>query len=304
MTISELFSEKLKHLQIIQTLVEIEAVKNYRPPKITSTVKEYATETLDLGESVKKLKHKEVSNIKLKVHDALDTHLIGNLKLEPDICKIVFFLEKQEYKKEITQKLDIYSFGVIMSEVFTRYPPYHLALKVCKGLRLKIRCKISQLLLDLMNKCLDVEPQNQPTVSELVDTLYQLYGSCYKVVELDKKKHIDSEYVAFEFCTKKISVFEIDDDILFEIHKFLYPIQQLIINEFCIIEGKIEKEKATLGLISLHSWLRFQQIFEEAGFDIYTCCELIELIEIMRNVYWQVEERGNFAQTDAFVQEL
>ncbi|CAG8791624.1 4529_t:CDS:2 [Cetraspora pellucida] len=91
-------SEKLKHLQIVRTLVEIEAVKNYRPPEITSAVKEYVTETLDLRKSVKESKCKEVSNIKLKVHSALNTHLIGNLKLELDICEMVSFFEKQEYK--------------------------------------------------------------------------------------------------------------------------------------------------------------------------------------------------------------
>lgn len=34
----------------------------------------------------------------------------------------------------------------------------------------------------------------------------------------------DSEYIAFEFRTKKISVVALDDGILNEFHKFLYPI--------------------------------------------------------------------------------
>ncbi|RIB08186.1 kinase-like domain-containing protein, partial [Gigaspora rosea] len=44
--------------------------------------------------------------------------------------------------KEYTKKSDIYSFGIIMSEVFTRYPPYHdiphdkdLATHICLGYR-------------------------------------------------------------------------------------------------------------------------------------------------------------------------
>ncbi|RIB13249.1 kinase-like domain-containing protein [Gigaspora rosea] len=76
--------------------------------------------------------------------------------------------------KEYTQKSDIYSFGIIMSEVFTGYPPYHdvphefgLALEIYKGLRPKIRCEVPQLFLELMNKCLDAEPQNRPTAEEL-----------------------------------------------------------------------------------------------------------------------------------------
>ncbi|RIB19250.1 kinase-like domain-containing protein, partial [Gigaspora rosea] len=86
--------------------------------------------------------------------------------------------------KEYTKKSDIYSFGIIMSEVFTGYPPYHdiphnedLAIKICLGHRPKIRCKVPQLFLDLMNntsvayafaktKCLDAEPRNRPTAGK------------------------------------------------------------------------------------------------------------------------------------------
>ncbi|RIB08779.1 kinase-like domain-containing protein [Gigaspora rosea] len=71
------------------------------------------------------------------------------------------------HRKEYTQKSDIYSFGIIISEVFTGYPPYHdiphdndLATRICLGYRPKIKCEVPQLLLDLMNKCLDADPQN------------------------------------------------------------------------------------------------------------------------------------------------
>ncbi|RIB25587.1 hypothetical protein C2G38_2066969, partial [Gigaspora rosea] len=65
-----------------------------------------------------------------------------------------------------------------MSEVFTGYPPYHdiphdfsLVTQICLGRRPEIRCKVPQLLLDLMNKCLDAEPQNRPTAKALADKL-------------------------------------------------------------------------------------------------------------------------------------
>ncbi|RIB23112.1 kinase-like domain-containing protein [Gigaspora rosea] len=64
-------------------------------------------------------------------------------------------------------KSDIYSFRIIMPEVFTEYPPYHnilhnkdLATHICLGYKSKIRCKVLQLFLDLMNKCLNADPQN------------------------------------------------------------------------------------------------------------------------------------------------
>ncbi|RIB11147.1 kinase-like domain-containing protein, partial [Gigaspora rosea] len=84
--------------------------------------------------------------------------------------------------EEYTQKSDIYSFGIIMSEVFTGYPPYHniphdenLAIKICLGYRPEIESEIPRILLDLMNKCLDSEPQNRPAAEELVNMLNQFY---------------------------------------------------------------------------------------------------------------------------------
>ncbi|RIB10545.1 kinase-like domain-containing protein, partial [Gigaspora rosea] len=86
------------------------------------------------------------------------------------------------YGEKYTMKSDIYSFGIIMSEAFTGYPPYHdiphdfsLATQICLGHRPEIRCEVPQSLLDLMNKCLDAEPQNRPTAEVLVDMLDQFY---------------------------------------------------------------------------------------------------------------------------------
>ncbi|RIB09661.1 kinase-like domain-containing protein [Gigaspora rosea] len=97
--------------------------------------------------------------------------------------------------KEYTQKSDIYSFGIIMSEVFTGYPPYHdiphnkdLAIKICLGYRPKIRCEVPQLFLDLMNKCLDAEPQNRPTAKEISNTFNRFYYDLKnKETELSKQ---------------------------------------------------------------------------------------------------------------------
>ncbi|RIB20272.1 kinase-like domain-containing protein [Gigaspora rosea] len=107
--------------------------------------------------------------------DSNSTEIFGVL---PYIAPEVLYTKGTEY----TQKSDIYSFGIIMSEVFTGYPPYHdkphnndLAIQVCLGCRPKIRCKVPQILLDLMNECLDAEPQNRPTAKLLKDKLNQFY---------------------------------------------------------------------------------------------------------------------------------
>ncbi|RIB28129.1 kinase-like domain-containing protein, partial [Gigaspora rosea] len=83
-------------------------------------------------------------------------------------------------KDKYTQKSDIYSYGIIMTEIFNGYPPYHnlphctdLAIKICYGLRPEIKRKIPSLLMVLMNNCLDADPQVRPNAKELVDKLKQ-----------------------------------------------------------------------------------------------------------------------------------
>ena len=49
-------NDRVKRSQAVRILVEKEAIKNYSPPTITSAVKEYATDKLDLGSSVCDLK--------------------------------------------------------------------------------------------------------------------------------------------------------------------------------------------------------------------------------------------------------
>ena len=79
---------------------------------------------------------------------------------------------------EYTQASDIYSFGMIMLEVLTSYPPYYniphdanLVVKICKGLKPEIKCEIPQSLKEIMEKCWDSEPLKRPTAKELKSQL-------------------------------------------------------------------------------------------------------------------------------------
>lgn len=66
------------------------------------------------------------------------------------------------------------------------------------------------------------------------------------------KKQSDAEHTAFEFRTKRISVIGVDYEILDQIHKLPFPLQQLIINEIHAVEKRIEKGKEAPGLLSLN----------------------------------------------------
>ncbi|CAG8598343.1 5390_t:CDS:2, partial [Rhizophagus irregularis] len=81
---------RLKRPQIIRTLVEKEAVKNYSPLAITATIKEYTTIELGLDASAQ---CKEVTNIKYKVRGPMEVHLVGNSDLKLDISQSVSYLK-------------------------------------------------------------------------------------------------------------------------------------------------------------------------------------------------------------------
>ncbi|RHZ46841.1 hypothetical protein Glove_606g176 [Diversispora epigaea] len=79
---------------------------------------------------------------------------------------------------EYFQASDIFSFGMIMLEVFTSYPPFYnvphdenLAINICNGLKPEIKCKIPQYLKNLMEKCWNIEPLDRPTAEELKSQL-------------------------------------------------------------------------------------------------------------------------------------
>ncbi|RHZ76597.1 hypothetical protein Glove_195g9 [Diversispora epigaea] len=69
-------------------------------------------------------------------------------------------------------------------------------------------------------------------------------------------------------------------------------------------------------LLTSDIWTKFQQIFEESGFEVNISENINEkvaenrrlvvneLMERTRDVYWRIEEKGNDEQTDIFLNEL
>ncbi|RHZ67799.1 hypothetical protein Glove_299g65 [Diversispora epigaea] len=144
--------------------------------------------------------------------------------------------------------------------------------------------------------------------SELKRTTVFHHGACHKIIAFDTKKRSDAEYIAFEFHTKQISVIGIDFEIIDQIHKFPFPIQQKIVSEVHAVEKRIEKGKDVPVLTSLNcyclffrqyllpcwhifhnhlydekkllttnAWEQFQQMFIESGFEVYISHELVEI---------------------------
>ncbi|RHZ86167.1 hypothetical protein Glove_54g50 [Diversispora epigaea] len=100
---------------------------------------------------------------------------------------------------EYTQASDIYSFGMVMLEVLTSYPPYYniphdvnLVIKICEGLKPEIKCEIPQFLKEIMEKCWNFEPLNRPTAKELRSQLesYNDYNNIEKKKQVNKQINV------------------------------------------------------------------------------------------------------------------
>ncbi|CAB4431785.1 unnamed protein product [Rhizophagus irregularis] len=311
-------SEKLKRSQVVRTLVEQEALKNYRPPAIVSAVKEFATEKLGLNESVKELRRKEVTNIKSKVRESFDTHLIGNLNRELDIQETIIFLKKQGYLVERYEVIHKPTSGFVLiypNQInnLEQYGWLTLIDSTYKTNRYDFIYLPYIFVIHMVTTTNPLESYHSK-LKKSTFPKYGLIGTCHKIVALDEKKRSDSKYVSFEFRTKNISAIGVNYIILHEIHKFPFPVQQMLVNEFNTVQGRIEKGKPTPGLISLNCnclffcqfllpcwhifyehiygniklltvdiWKKFQKMFEKAGFEIYMHRELVEIAEPKKN---------------------
>src|SRR5207249_8209828 len=90
-----------------------------------------------------------------------------------------------------TKAADVYSFGIIMYEVFSGLPPYYdvshdksLAMKICLGLRPRLNIKVPQLVVHLIKRCLDANSLNRPTAKELDDILWSWHDDFDNQTEL------------------------------------------------------------------------------------------------------------------------
>ncbi|CAG8714582.1 4095_t:CDS:2, partial [Scutellospora calospora] len=81
----------------------------------------------------------------------------------------------------------------------------------------KIGCE--QLVQEAISTC------SIPAISKTTSYLHELISAAHKVIDLNQKKQIDTEAIAFNSYTKKVSVYSIEDKIIKEIYKFPYSMQ-------------------------------------------------------------------------------
>lgn len=77
----------------------------------------------------------------------------------------------------------------------------NLALEILRGQRPEIKCEVPQLLLDLMNRCLDDEPKNRPRAKELLAKFKQ----CRDNIVQNEETELYKQVKAIKNSTEKFS---------------------------------------------------------------------------------------------------
>ncbi|RIB19009.1 kinase-like domain-containing protein [Gigaspora rosea] len=102
-------------------------------------------------------------------------------------------LNKQSY----TIASDIYSFGIIMTEISTGRPPHYdieynetLAIKIFNGLRPEFAEGTPECYINLANQCMDDNPSNRPSASYVYNELTRWYNIVDCNIAKDEKELI------------------------------------------------------------------------------------------------------------------
>jgi len=111
-----------------------------------------------------------------------------------NVCGVLPYIAPEVLDgKPYTFASDVYSFGIIMVEVSTGKPPYgsvphdeKLALAICNGLRPRVAKGTPQCYIDLVNQCLDADPEKRPSTYELLDMISSWQSDDKEFIDADK----------------------------------------------------------------------------------------------------------------------
>ncbi|RGB41385.1 kinase-like domain-containing protein [Rhizophagus diaphanus] len=178
-------------------------------------------------------------------------------KLGNKICGVLPYIAPEVLNGEpYTLSSDIYSFGVIMTELSSGKPPFYkrkhdlsLTLEICNGIRPEFGKGTPEIYKKLAYRCMNANPDQRPTSTELYVILHFWNDSCseivQKVVKLDYKgKEIKA---IFEKADKEIpnisTSYEKNPDAIYTSRVFTFnnlpkPINSSIITSYLDEDSK------------------------------------------------------------------
>ena len=128
------------------------------------------------------------------------------------VCGVLPYIAPEVLdKKPYTFASDVYSLGIIMIEISTGKPPYgnvphneNLALAICNGLRPRISKGTPKCYIDLVNQCLDANPENRPSA----DKLYDVIQNWYEQLRDNKESEVGKEFLNADEVRPRESLLE------------------------------------------------------------------------------------------------
>jgi serine/threonine protein kinase len=140
-----------------------------------------------------------------------------NEKDKEKVYGVLPYIAPEVLRREpYTSASDVYSFGMIMYETFSKIPPYvvydikesyykemphdgSLAIAICQGLRPNLNgVEIPQMCKDLINECWDAEPNKRPTASKLEDILGDWFSEVFDEPEDAQSTEFYQQYKEIE----------------------------------------------------------------------------------------------------------
>src|SRR5436305_3997754 len=186
---------------------KLQVLKNIALNLHTIHSKEYVHKDLHSGNILQFASNTKITDLGL-------AQLINNSKSSncSSVCGVLPYIAPEVLDgRPYTFASDIYSFGIIMVEVSIGKPPYgsvphdeKLALAICNGLRPRVSKGTPQCYIDVVNQCLDANPEKRPSVSKLLGII-----GCWTFdenvhVELSKE-FIDADEIILQESTSEIA---------------------------------------------------------------------------------------------------
>ncbi|RIB02817.1 kinase-like domain-containing protein [Gigaspora rosea] len=135
------------------------------------------------------------------------------LSLEDGIYGVLPYIAPEVLiKQPYTTAADIYSFGIIMSEISTGKLPYcdvkhneDLAIKIYAGLRPEFAKGTPECYIQLANQCMDANPSNRPSASEICKKLEDWYLKIRAEAINEDAKNLKKAFASADVMIKTLS---------------------------------------------------------------------------------------------------